>query len=396
MQIQCEKISLDKWKTPNRIQYLFFSSWLGRESNRLTPQRSGTTTVWPGCGAVGQKYNQGYLNLYIMAMVSYIHLFPCGIKKRLSSKSGSKADTQCCFTVQHFLMSFLLQMLLAFLSFPVQPDHSHVTGPPTAASDDPSTGCMCRLQRSRWCQRLVSVNMVCSFLTVLKPLTVSTNSSSSMNCKGRSGLRSEPVQNGPSIHFWGLSPSRCRGLMCLGPTRPRLPSTSRPSAGWRCVSGSSRWGPPAPPEGGRPRRAHIWPPTHPGQTGRTWTWMPYPHAQALFFVRTGFTSILMLKPLRVTLPAKPVVSGRVSNWGRGKVTKVVVKETRPDGELNRCAYQDRVAGRINSHGASHLHGQAHQWGSLSGVGGFIQDLQQTKHFQQSLLLDDAVFRSLTL
>lgn len=32
--------------------------------------------------------------------------------------------------------------------------------------------------------RLVSVNMVCSFLTVLKPLTVSTNSSSSMNCKG--------------------------------------------------------------------------------------------------------------------------------------------------------------------------------------------------------------------
>ncbi|TNN28470.1 hypothetical protein EYF80_061382 [Liparis tanakae] len=29
--------------------------------------------------------------------------------------------------------------------------------------------------------RLVSVNMVCSFLTVLNPLTVSTNSSSSMN-----------------------------------------------------------------------------------------------------------------------------------------------------------------------------------------------------------------------
>lgn len=37
-------------------------------------------------------------------------------------------------------------------------------------------------QRSQWGHRLVSVNMVCSFLTVLKPLMVSTNSSSSMNC----------------------------------------------------------------------------------------------------------------------------------------------------------------------------------------------------------------------
>lgn len=50
-----------------------------------------------------------------------------------------------------------------------------------------------RVQRSRPCQRLVSVNMVCSFLTVLKPLTVSTNSSSSMNCDSTSGLRPEPV-----------------------------------------------------------------------------------------------------------------------------------------------------------------------------------------------------------
>lgn len=33
--------------------------------------------------------------------------------------------------------------------------------------------------------RLVSVNMVCSFLTVLKPLIVSTNSSSSINCRRR-------------------------------------------------------------------------------------------------------------------------------------------------------------------------------------------------------------------
>lgn len=41
---------------------------------------------------------------------------------------------------------------------------------------------------------MVSVNMVCSFLTVLKPLTVSTNSSSSMNCKSRPGVRSGPVQ----------------------------------------------------------------------------------------------------------------------------------------------------------------------------------------------------------
>lgn len=41
-----------------------------------------------------------------------------------------------------------------------------------------------RVQRSSSGHRLVSVNMVCSFLTVLNPLMVSTNSSSSINCEG--------------------------------------------------------------------------------------------------------------------------------------------------------------------------------------------------------------------
>lgn len=42
---------------------------------------------------------------------------------------------------------------------------------------------LCRVQRSRSGHRLVSVNMVCSFLMVLNPLMVSTNFSSSMNCE---------------------------------------------------------------------------------------------------------------------------------------------------------------------------------------------------------------------
>lgn len=37
-------------------------------------------------------------------------------------------------------------------------------------------------------------------------------------------------------------------------------------------------------------------------------------------------------------------------------------------------HQNRVAGWINSHGAPLLHGQGHQRGSLSSVGGFVQDL----------------------
>lgn len=41
----------------------------------------------------------------------------------------------------------------------------------------------CQVQRSIPRHRLVSVNIVCSFLTVLKPLMVSTNSSSSINYK---------------------------------------------------------------------------------------------------------------------------------------------------------------------------------------------------------------------
>lgn len=192
--------------------------------------------------------------------------------------------------------------------------------------------------------RLVSVNMVCSFLTVLKPLTVSTNSSSSMNCwqQGQrrtcdsmlfwSQIVSASVHmvphcdatafvkhvEGPnwglnqlfwrvspfsfdkfillrvngyqialliqikpgivssrcvsekrlSVCFCRLSPSRCRGPRCRGP-RPRRPPppSSRPSAGWRCVSGDPGRGPLGHPEVGRRWRAGIWLLTPPSGRG---------------------------------------------------------------------------------------------------------------------------------
>lgn len=90
---------------------------------------------------------------------------------------------------------------------------------------------------------------------------------------------------------------------------------------------------------------------------RTCTWMPCTHTEVFLFVGTGFTSILMLKPLRVTLPAKPVVSGRVSNWGGSKVIKSF--SNKQDLILNwtcEWPYQDRVAGWVNSHGVPLLHG----------------------------------------
>lgn len=218
---------------------------------------------------------------------------------------------------------FLLQMLLALLSFAIPTGPSPRGRPSTAASDVPLIWSAVTWAGFKghggvrgWCQwTWCAPSSPCWSLwrcpqIPRHPWTVRADLGSDL-----SRLRLW-CQNGLSIHFWGLSPSRCRGLMCLGPTHPRLPLTSHPSAGWRCVAGSSRWGPPAPPEGGRPRRAHIWPPAHPG---RTWTWMPCTHAEGFLFVWTGFTSILMLKPLRVTLPAKPVVSGRVSNWGGGVI-----------------------------------------------------------------------------
>lgn len=213
-------------------------------------------------------------------------------------------------------------MLPALLGFPVRRDHSlltaplHLIWPRVAWAGFKGHGGVRGWCRWTWC----APSSPCWSLwrcprTPRRPWTV------------RADVGSD---SGASSHLWGLSPSRCRGLMCLGPTRPRLPPTSRPSAGWRCVSGSSRWGAPAPPEGGCPRRAHIWPPAHPGETGRTWTWTD---AEVFPSVWTGFTSTLMLKPLRVTLPAKPVVSGRVSNLGGRKVTRSFWNK-RPFGGLN--------------------------------------------------------------
>lgn len=129
-------------------------------------------------------------------------VFKCGIKNILSAKSESKEEAQCCITVQH-LYSFISFSKCFWPCWHFQSDWTIPMWPPPPyscirCSTHLIMCCMGRVQRSRWCQRLVSVNMVCSFLTVLKPLTVSTNSSSSMNCKSRSGFRSgfrsEPVQ----------------------------------------------------------------------------------------------------------------------------------------------------------------------------------------------------------
>lgn len=126
------------------------------------------------------------------------------------------------------------------------------------------------------------------------------------------------VRRGSVFVFCRLSPSRCRGPRCRGP-RPRRPPppSSRPSAGWRCVSGDPRRGPLGHPEVGRRWRAGIWPLTPPSGRGEKCSC-----GQAAVFIFLAwcgisvldFTSIFKVKPLSVTLLEKAVVSGTVSNW----------------------------------------------------------------------------------
>ncbi len=78
-------------------------------------------------------------------------------------------------------------------------------------------------------QRLVSVNMVCSFLTVLKPLMESTNSSPSNWQTHDRWWRSCFRRKSRSEMF---SPGRCPGVWSAAPMIPHL---SCRWAGWRCA-----------------------------------------------------------------------------------------------------------------------------------------------------------------
>lgn len=167
--------------------------------------------------------------------------------------------------------------------------------------------------------------MVCSFLTVLKPLTVSTNSSSSMNCRSRPGSDLGSVQTRLSERGWayisGVShhpavvARRVWVPHVLVPRRLHVHQLADAAS-----QGADAEDPQLPLRRGDVPHRLAFGLRHVLARARGHGHGHGRHARtrrSFFLAGAGFTSVLMLKPLRVTLPARPAASGRVSNWGGG-------------------------------------------------------------------------------
>lgn len=239
-------------------------------------------------------------------------------------------------------------------------------------------------------QRLVSVNMVCSFLTVLKPLTVSTNSSSSMNCGSRPGVR-------PGGPFRPGCHKRARhtflGSLTIPLSWPDVfgSHTSSSPADFTSISWltlrlreltlrtpSSPWGGGTSPTGSHLASGTSWreredmdmdmDDTRARGGASFWRGLDLPPSSCWSLWGSHYQPGLLHQ---VECQTGGVVRSDTHSWTNNTW-----------GVRGTCErpHQDGVAGWVNSHGVPLLPGQAHQGGPLSGVGGrFNQDLKQIKH-----------------